>query len=62
MDCVIFDGNQLCYINNIRPLRFYEKYCAGQNMESDDKCYAERLRIAENMENIAIVLNCDVLN
>lgn len=61
IDCVIISDNQLCYLHNLNPIEFYNKYISNrEEFESDRKGYEERLQIAENMKQIATVIPCYV--
>lgn len=57
------DGNELYYLNDTRPLEFFEKhknYCEKNPVEA--KHHAERLRIAEQVAQYMKVINCYILN
>lgn len=51
MENVIFHDGKMYYLNNLRPLEFYEKYFASspEDWESETRRYNKRKTVAENM-------------
>ncbi len=61
LDCVIVVDNQLYYLHNLNPINTYNKYFADHEGFEDEKSrHDERLRIAENMKQISMVIPCYV--
>lgn len=61
LDCVIVVDNQLYYLHNLNPINTYNKCFDGrEGFEGEKSRYDERVRIAENMEQISTVIPCYV--
>ena len=55
LDAVIVDGNDLYYLNDLKPYEFYEKHYKD---ESDIKYLAKRDAIIEAMKEHATIIDC----
>lgn len=61
MDCVVYDGATLYYLNNTRPIHGYEKLFTNGDWPTERKNYEKRLAIAEAAAQHMTVLNCEVI-
>ncbi len=57
------DGNELYYLNDTRPIEFFDEYkSVCEKNPSEVEYHAERLRIAEQAAQYMKVINCYILN
>lgn len=64
LDCVVFKERDMYYLNNTKPLEFYQEYLSdveGELGEREKERYNQRLNIAENMKKYATVIDCKIL-
>ena len=62
MDCVILDGKNLYYLNDLRALETYRKCFEGRDGWPEEKrVYEERLAIAEKAKSVMNVVNVYIL-
>lgn len=60
---LIYDGKKWYYMNNLKPLEFYEKYLADHpGYESDKNAYEQRKLMAEKAAEYFTVIDCYILD
>ena len=53
--------NKLYYLHNLRPIEAYKQYFENTpGFESEIKRYNQRIKVAENIEGVAVVIPCYV--
>ena len=59
---VIYDGRSMYYLNNLKPIKFYEETLKGMDGYEDEKRnYEKRLEVAEKAKKYMEVIDCYII-
>lgn len=58
VDCVVFDGKDAYYLNNMQPITNYETYWADADMPNEKARYEKRKEIAKAATKYFTVIDC----
>lgn len=59
---VIYDGRSMYYLNNLKPIKFYEETLKGiDGYEDEKRSYEKRLEVAEKAKKYMTVIDCYII-